>query len=395
MTAGFPLPSVRAVTALSRSDDWARVAWRALGDAARERSSTGGRAGTYASEIGLAREAGVTPLGNVVDVLERGPQNVQERDLARSIAGSAVRHALTTQTGSVDEIVKVSIWLAAHSAFDASAELATHSENEAVTRALAECAGDATSAVPGMRGESIVAAAVLSAMPEGPAASHVRQTATDPLVRRMLSANGRASSSAAAGAGASGAKNPPVRGSERIEGDVERGPRAPWATTVLALSGVLFVIHVVRLVARFALRYRRSGEISLEGGQLHVHTKIEMLGRTLKESEATMPAAGLRRLARETTYPRLAFYGGLVSLSIGTAIGVWFLADGVRAASPTLLGWGLVAIVLGGAIDFWASSLSNHATGTARLVVEPVKGAGFSFVGPDAARIDEFLRAAL
>ncbi len=428
-SAAFPPPSLRVIAALPRSEDWARVAWRALADAARARTPACGNAGTYASDIGLTREAGATSLGHVIEVLERGPESADERELARSLAASAIRFALTQSQGSVDEAVRAAVWLAAHSAFDASNELGQHLSNAAVANALAEravmseAAGTTGTAA---RGEALVAASILGAAGLG-TMNAALEGVKDPIVKRLLTSSAvagppshepipktlrmssappppTASSSSMASAGAASAARISAASASasssggtshsRIEGDVERGPRAAWLTTLLALTGLLFVMHAVRLVARFALRYRRSGELTLEGGHLHIHTRTEMLGRTLKESDATLLATGLRRLARETSYPRLAFYGGLVSLALGTAIGVWFIADGVRAASPSLLGWGLLSIVVGAGIDFWTSSLRSGATGAARLVVEPIRGASFAVVGADADRIDEFLRAA-
>ena len=46
-----------------------------------------------------------------------------------------------------------------------------------------------------------------------------------------------------------------------LRGEIASPPRSPVATTLLALTGLLFATHAVRLFARFALAYRRPAEL--------------------------------------------------------------------------------------------------------------------------------------
>src|SRR4029079_16988903 len=114
--------------------------------------------------------------------------------------------------------------------------------------------------------------------------------------------------------------------------------------TVLALTGILFAIHAARLFARVALAYRVPAEVSLSESGVRVKTRTELLGRALREREHVILRSGLVRVVRDVRFPRAAFYSGLFALALGSYIGVRAFADGVRAASPSLLLVGLLIV---------------------------------------------------
>src|SRR5262249_50733123 len=143
----------------------------------------------------------------------------------------------------------------------------------------------------------------------------------------------------------------------RLEGEMLPTPRGPVATTLLAVSGLLFAIHAVRILARLALAYRRPAEVSLSESGVRVKTRTELLGRTLREREHVILRTGLVRVVREVRFPRAAFYAGLLALAVGSYIGVRAFVDGVRAASPSLLVVGLVIVAIGIGADFVLGTL--------------------------------------
>ena len=81
-----------------------------------------------------------------------------------------------------------------------------------------------------------------------------------------------------------------------------------------------------------------------------------MLGRLLREHSTVIPREGLVRVTRDVRYPSLAMYAGLIALAIGSYLGVGLVVDGVRAASPSMLGTGLFIALLGLGLDFVLSS---------------------------------------
>ena len=177
-----------------------------------------------------------------------------------------------------------------------------------------------------------------------------------------------------------------------VVGELAPAPRGPVATGLLAFTGILFITHAARLVGRWALAYRRPAEVTLsEDGGVRVHWKTQLLGRTLRDRAVVVPRTGLARATRDVRYPSIALYAGLLALAVGSWVGVAAFVDGVRAASPSLLAWGLAIVALGLGIDFALSSLAPGARGRCRLLVVPRDGSRLCIGDVDTARADAVL----
>lgn len=177
-----------------------------------------------------------------------------------------------------------------------------------------------------------------------------------------------------------------------VVGELAPAPRGPVATGLLAFTGILFVVNAARLLGRWVLAYRRPAEMTLsEDGGVRVHWRTELLGRTLRDRSVVVPRTGLARATRDVRYPSIALYAGLLALAVGSWVGVAAFVDGVRAASPSLLAWGLAIVALGLAIDFALSSLAPGARGRCRLLLVPRDGSGLCIAGVDTARADAVL----
>lgn len=160
-----------------------------------------------------------------------------------------------------------------------------------------------------------------------------------------------------------------------FEGELAPLPRGPLATAVLALTGILLVVELGRLIARVALALERPVEVRLVNNGLELRGRTLMLGRLLREHATVLPLDGLVRVTREVRYPSLAVYAGLLALALGSYLGVGLAIDGVRAASPSMLGTGLLIALLGLALDFALSSLVPGMRGRARVLMVPKRGA--------------------
>lgn len=177
-----------------------------------------------------------------------------------------------------------------------------------------------------------------------------------------------------------------------VVGELTPAPRGPVATGLLAFTGILFVANAARLLGRWVLAYRRPAEMTLsEDGGVRVHWRTELLGRTLRDRSVVVPRTGLARATRDVRYPSLALYAGLLALAVGSWVGVAAFVDGVRAASPSLLAWGLGIVALGLGIDFGLSSLAPGARGRCRLLVVPRDGSRLCIGDVDTARADAVL----
>ncbi len=383
--ASGPLAAYEAIARSARLPDLVALAQKILSDAAAARRSGwdfAAKVSAAADEAKLSRSDADTPFGNVIKVLGTGAEGEPERALASALWAHAIAEA---RRDDDDRLAGDVMWLATHSAFDATPLL---------DRALGEEADDLWTAIGDRvrriddgkgtalgRGEAIVGCAALAASESSVArgiAAALAPRLHDPTLTRILAIAAVA----------------PVR-EVRLEGEAVAPPRGPVVTALLALTGILFVMHAVRLLARVALAYRTPSEISLSESGVRMHTRIEMLGRTLREREHVIMRSHLVRVTREVRYPRVSFYAGLLALAIGSYIGVRAFADGVRSASPSLLLTGLVVVALGIAADFALGSLIPGTRGRVRLAFVPRTGKVLCIADVDARRADDALARAL
>lgn len=180
---------------------------------------------------------------------------------------------------------------------------------------------------------------------------------------------------------------------ERLTGELTRAPRGSLTTILVTISGIAFAQAAARWVGRVALGYRRPADVSLDTRGLHISHKLEILGRTLDESETLVPLSNLASISRETRYARLGLYAGLLSLAIGTYVGVGLFVDGVRVpgGSPSLLGLGALLVVLGVVLDYGLSTAQSAIRNTCRLVVMPRDGRSLCVEGLTADAVDAVL----
>ncbi len=389
---GDVLDAYEAVARSARLPDLVAITQKILGEAAATRSATwdyASKVAAAAEEAKLSRADANTPFGNALLVLGTGATTEPQRALAASLYAHAIAEA---RRDDDERLASDILWFAAHTSFDATALLdrALGDEADDVWSAIGDRVRriDEGKAATPSRAEAIVGCAALVASE----AAVARKVAVDLAPRLHDKTLSRLLGSFTAPTGST------VRASlreVRLEGEAMAAPRGPVLTTILALTGILFVMHAVRLVARLALAYRRPAEVSLSDAGITMRTRTEMLGRTLREREHVIVRAGLVRVVREVRYPRAAFYAGLLALALGSYVGVRAFVDGVRAASPSLLLTGLVVVALGIAADFVLGSVLPGGRGRVRVVFVPRTGKALCVGDVDATRADDALARAL
>ena len=176
-----------------------------------------------------------------------------------------------------------------------------------------------------------------------------------------------------------------------LQGDLAAFPRGPVLTALLAVTGLLLLIELGRLVGRYVFSLRRTAEVRVTAAGLEVRTRTAMLGKTLLENATVIPREGLVRVTREIRYPGLPMFAGLGELALGSYVGVGLFVDGARAESPSMLGTGLLIALLGLAVDFGLSSLLPGATGRSRLLIVPRRGTQLCLAGVEVASADRIL----
>lgn len=364
--------------ALDRAADVVSVARALLLRAADERRSVWSDETLVQSEakrLELADDAATISGGDALLVLQRGPEDDAERALACALAAAAL--AAPDEKES-DRTAARLLWLAAHTPFDGTmlVDRAQGAGAGRVWRAI----GDRIERfddgrLPGVsRGEVALACAALAS-----SASKNAQTAraalkiSDPLLARIVEDSAETAEEA------------------RLDGELVPPPRNVVATVLLAATGLLLVMAIVRLFARLALSYKRPAELFLAPKGIRIKTRTMLLGRTIRDREIHIGRDALVRAEREVRFPRLGLYAGLLALVVGSYIGVGALVDGVRAASPSLLGTGLLIVAVGITLDVLLSSIGPSARGRCRVSFSPRRGSTICVGFVDAARADSAL----
>ncbi len=389
-----PHAVLEEIAARPRGDDLARLVHTvafAAADEKRARIEDG--LAELVERARLKTEDAETSYGNVLRALERGGAEAAGSATRALLAGLLARGvALSPPSGTEAEarVAESLVWLATHTSIDAltSLDAALREKADGLWIAVATLIRRVDSGTAPLVGRAgaIIAASALHESDSAVARSEERalaDDARDPIVRALLT-QGTTVVTAAVPAGTEGPAT-------LVIGEIVPAPRGPVALIVLGFTGILAIMHLGRLLAQVALRYRRPAELRVTPKGLVIHTTTELLGRTLKERDIHIPIEALLRATREIRYPRLALYVGLGALALGSYLGISIFVDGARAGSPELLGIGLLLVVVGVGLDYVLSNIVPSTRRTCRIVFEPRRGASVALGRIDPVRADEAL----
>jgi hypothetical protein len=385
------------IAALSRGDDLARLVHTMAFAAADERRATlSDGLAEVAERAGIEPEDAETSYGNALRALERGGAEAAGSATRALLAGLLARGvALSPPVGADAEarVAEALLWLAAHTSVDAltAIDAAMGDKAEGLWLAVAALVRkiDAGSAPLLGRPGALIGAAALRESPSEVAQIEAAALSTevrDPIVRSVL-ALPEAAALAAEGAEAGDARS---RGSV-VTGELVPPPRGPVALVLLGATGILAALHLGRLLARVALRYRRPAELSATAKGVTVKSRTELLGRTVREHEVVIPVESLLRASREVRYPRTGLYAGLFALAAGSYFGISLLVDGVRTGSPELIGIAALLLAAGVGLDFLLENAGSGLRGKYRLVLTPRVGPSLALGEVDAPSADAAL----
>ncbi len=314
-----------------------------------------------------------TPL--LQSLLVDGAEGTAPRDGLSTLALLALRQHPLTNRAEAQTISRALLWHEAHSGLQplsVALEVLSPAEQQPIAEGLAELLSGASGLA---RSERLMANAWLSHHPS----EQVRELALS------------------VPAGAPELELDPARGVQAtlVQGELSPTPCHPVLTTVSALSGWLFASRTTSWLGRRLLGYRRPVAIRLDEAGLEVAERTLLLGRQLRERRTVLAWKDVSRLTREVRYPRLGLYAGLAALCLGSLVGTRFIADGLRVAgfSPTLVGLGLVCVLVGIGLDLLLSGLSDAVRGRCRLLIVARRGSGWAVSGLEPAQIEPFLAA--
>lgn len=388
-----PQAALGEIAAHPRGDDLARVVHTVAFAAADERRTSLGRSALDAAErLGLERQDAETSFGNVLAALEAADA-AGLGQAGRALLSACVARGVALsppESGEAEErVAEELLWLSAHTPADAFPALDVALEGRAagiwealgrIVRRIEE--GQAPTLG---RGEALLAAASLLSSESAAARAQVEAIAAqtrDPALARLV---GEGAPARGAPQGASGS------GSAGAAGELVSPPRDPVLLVLMALTGVLVVTGLWRLVRRYVLGWRQPATLDVSGAGIRVKSETSLLGRTIRSAEIHIPVDGVVRASREIRYPRLPLYAGVAALAVGSYAGAKLFVDGARTGSPELLGVGAIVVVVGLAIDYALTHVWGSARGRCRVVIVPRKGRALALGELDPSLADAAL----
>lgn len=175
----------------------------------------------------------------------------------------------------------------------------------------------------------------------------------------------------------------------RVHGLAQAPSRRPPFAVIRWVTGIALVQAIYRALC-FLIALRREAEIELEGGILRVRGRTTFLGRTVRSSEACYTLDRINGAFRRARFALLGSAVGVISLASGILLGGHLLFDGVRGGAPVLLIVGAAAVLLGAAVDLALEILLPARAGQVEVQVD-VLGARSVRVSrvplPDADRL--------
>ncbi len=344
----------------------------------RQRHAAAADIDQIAQGVGLERGDAQTDYGNVLSILERGAEDSAERAIVSAFVAAGVVRAIEKDGALAKKWSERLAWLGAHAGFDPLAALPDGADTgtlRALHRSVAELARqiDLGKVPENGRAELLVATAALGdavASPDVDAetaqvVSRLAADLSDPVAARLITARSADAPATLVQTGPSGTA---------LHGRLAPVPRSPILTVIFALSGFLLLRSVALVIADKILGLQRDARLEVTPSGLEVRAKIALLGRELRDVHELYPSDGLSIVSRDVRYPSLPLYAGLLALLVGTYAGVSFLSWGVQSASPPLLGYGLLALILGVVLDLLLTSVLPGSRGECRVVITPKQG---------------------
>ncbi len=350
-----------------------------------------------AAAHGIDVAGAVTELGNLLQVLERGPSEPSELALVSAFAAQGASVALLAADGGngdrerlarklvselewLETATRYRVWICLHallqpdarSAVDSALEHALTSEDRADIAKLPDAAA--------VRARS---AARLSMLATGDAPSsraaleRLRAVLREPALRASCAA-------------LLGEALPPTAAPLRLTGRTASITRKPFLAALRWLTGFALLHAALRAIG-FLLRFERELEVQLDGSALRTQRRTLLFGRTIRKSDAVFPLMRIRGVRRYGRYALLRTVIGMLSLSFGVLIGGYFGFDAARGGASALLSASAVLCALGTGLDLAFDVLGSSVRGDVRLQIDLDGVRTLALSGVPSADADRFL----
>jgi hypothetical protein len=300
---------------------------------------------------GVQREAAQTPFGDLLALLERGPQSRMQFGLIAALFVRGFEHAVRAEPqhekALVAKLAANCDWLELSSPYRVIPLLDALLEPElagAVHAALGALIlrDDTEAAEPEVRARNAGRIAGL-AEARTPAArtalERIEATAADAFSRALSAcALGRALASRSAVTGF------------HIRGHLQGSSHGALATFLGWISGWSLLRWALRLPLA-VIGYGCDLEAELSGDAVRVRRTTSLLGRTMQVAEQVYPLFRLRSAERGARFPTLHFVLGTFCLALGVVLGGVFAFDAARTGDRALWLIAGALLLLGSGLD--------------------------------------------
>jgi hypothetical protein len=345
-----------------------------------------------AEEHGVTRDSAQTEAGNVYAILERGAESALERALVCAFAISGLGDALGDEPGDrVFRFVRHADWLEVctdYTVWPFVDELLDEEKRARVWEELAQLIVDEAAGRdadrPRARGYNAARMSALAASSSPSARESLRRVVRSSAIDEPT----RLLASTLAGDGVEEARSV----HPRVHGLLGRAPRRSPLETLRWISGFAAASWLVRAIA-FLLGVRRQAELRLSDSGLEVHTRVSLLGRTVRENSETWRLEALDGAGRQVRYPALHLLVGACALSFGILFGGLVLFDGVRSGELVLLLIAAVLVLAGAGLDLALDVLVPARRGKVVLDLSARSRRPLRLTRVPVEEADAFLRA--
>jgi len=353
---------------------------------------------TRAEEHGMSRDDADTGRGNLLEILERGPESAAEYALvgAFAVRGLGARLKAGDEPGVLTSFVRHADWLEVATPYAVYAFVNRVLDDDEAARVYAAVADACVGARPGVadhgaRGAGAVRVAALGAADSEAAAdalTRVAEHAADPALRAAASfALGRSQADGAERA-TSDAPGRPVQ----ILGRLGRPRRGALREALRIASGWALLSWFVRLLASL-VGTERAVEGALVPGGIELRSRVTLLGRVIREREEVVPLTGLARLSRDVRYPTLHLLVGLSTLSVGVLVGGALAADAARSGATWVLLLGALVILVGAGLDLALDVFVPARRRKVAIDLAPAAGRAYRIEGVTPEAAERFIDA--
>lgn len=175
----------------------------------------------------------------------------------------------------------------------------------------------------------------------------------------------------------------------RVSGYKGHIPEGTFHMIVRWISGWALLSWLIRLVLR-TVGYREEMELLLNQKSIKICQRKKLLGRIVRESDEVFPLGSLQWGGRYVRYPALHLLIGALSLSFGVLMGGMFLFDGMFAGDIVLIAAAFI-VLLGAGLDLVLDTLLPGRVGRITMELCLQKGRKLQIKGAPLEDAEDFL----